>query len=310
MRTRRMSVVAAVLVAASLTASAAFAIAKLPAPGTAAKVASLVAASSKIQKLPKVLIPALDKVANDSPATYYKVTGRCSGPPACVYGATASKTTIVLFGDSHAMMWLPALVPVAKKANDRLLLLWKPGCPDTTITVWDPLTHSTATGCDSYRAAMIAEIKRLAPKLVLLSDRTSDIPGAGNVLTTDAAWQAGLVTTISKLKSSKTKVAVVGDITAFTVILPDCLAAFPNAVQKCAAPNPNPKTRQHFAAERAAAASQGVPYVDPQGWLCTKTCSPVIGNMVGYFDNLHVTATYAAFLATVFGTALKPLLAK
>ena len=264
MRAPRRTVAACALAGATLVASSAFALAKLPAPGTASQVAALVAAAGKVQRLPKPLLPSLGQARTDTPTTYFKVPGKCTGPPACVYGATRARTTIVLFGDSHAMMWLPALVPVAKKANDRLVLVWKPACPDTTITVWDPLTHSTATGCDRFRTAMIGVIRRLAPKLVLLADRTSDIPGAGNVLTTDAAWQSGLETTIAKLKSPTERIAVIGDITAFTEILPDCLAAYPTAVQRCAAPNPNPKTRQHFAAERAAAAAEGVPYLDPQ----------------------------------------------
>ena len=35
----------------------------------------------------------------------------------------------------------------------------------------------------------------------------------------------------------------------------------------------------------------------------------MIGHMVAYSDSLHVTSTYAAYLAAVFGAALAPLLA-
>ena len=92
------------------------------------------------------------------------------------------------------------------------------------------------------------------------------------------------------------------------MILPDCLAAYPTQVQRCSVQNPNPKARQHVAAERAAAAAEGVAYVNPQGWLCTKVCSPVIGRMAAYYDAGHVSSTYAAYLAGVFGKALRPLL--
>ena len=120
-------------------------------------------------------------------------------------GATKGTSTAVLFGDSHAYMWLPAIVPLAKRAGLRLVLLWKPGCPDTTISVWDANAHATSASCDSYRASMLKLIHRLSPKLVLLSNRTTNVPGHASVLTTDEAWRAGLEATIASVKSATTK---------------------------------------------------------------------------------------------------------
>jgi hypothetical protein len=309
-RTRRLLVRSAVIATVLCVAVGALAAAKLPKPGTAAQVASLVAASPTIETLPSNLVPPLSEASTDNAQAYYGVVGReCDGVTKCVFAATKSKTTIVLFGDSHAQMWLPALVPVAERAHDRLALVWRAGCPAATISVWDATTHSIDKGCNTFRSTMIAQIRKLAPALVLIADRTSDIPGANNVLTTDAAWESGEKTTIASLKEKSTKVAVIGDITAFTSAPPECLAANPTAVQRCSAPNPNPKTHQHFAAERAAASFEDVPYLDPQPWLCTSTtCTAVIGNMVAYYDEFHVTATYAEYLSGVWGIALKSLL--
>jgi len=310
-RTRRVLARAAVIAAVLCVAAGALATARLPKPGTPAQVAALVAASTSIEKLPTKLVPPLPQAAQDNAAAYYGVAGReCDGVTKCVFANTTSKRVVVLFGDSHAQMWLPALVPVAAHARDRLVLVWRPGCPAATIGVWNPNTHSVDKGCNEFRSAMIAQIRRLAPAVVLMADRTSDMPGANNVLTTNAAWQAGEEATIAALKGPSTKVAVIGDITAFTVDPPMCLAAYPSAVQQCSAPTPNPKTHQHFAAEAAAASYEGVKYVNPQPWLCTpKTCATVIGSMVAYFDKFHVTATYAEYLSGVWGAALKSLLA-
>ena len=120
---------------------------------------------------------------------------------------------------------------------------------------------------------------------------------------------AGLEHTISLLKTKSTRVAVIGDVTQFNVILPDCLAAEPTHVQACSTPDPNPKIPDHFLAERTAASAMGVPYLNPHPWLCNKVCSPVIGNLLDFYNDNHVTATYAAFLSGVWGTALRPLLA-
>jgi hypothetical protein len=312
MRTRRTLAACAVVALAVVATSVASGQPRLPRPGTPAQVAALVAASSSIQRLPKPLLPPLSGVPADNPAAYYGVAGRhCDGPTKCVFGDRSSTHLIVLFGDSHAQMWLPAFVPVAQAAHDRLALVWESGCPAAAVSVWDAATHATNYQCNTWRKAMIGKIKRASPFLVLLASRTSDIPGPGNRPTTDAAWQAGLEQTIAALRSATTKVAVVGDI---TVLSPEnvvqCLAVYATSVQTCAVKNPNGKTRQHFAAELAAATYEGVPYLDPQPWLCTTTCSPVIGNMVAYWDSFHVTSTYAEYLSGVWAATLKPLLVR
>jgi hypothetical protein len=64
----------------------------------------------------------------------------------------------------------------------------------------------------------------------------------------------------------------------------------------------------HVKDELLAAKAEGVTYINPQGWLCTKKCSPVIGNMVVYYDYLHTSATYAEYLSLVLEAKVKPLL--
>jgi hypothetical protein len=228
--------------AVALLAGVADAAAKLPKPATAGQVAARVAASTSIERLPTGLVPPLGELPSDQPRAYYGVAGReCDGMTSCVFGDRSSRTTVVLFGDSHAMMWLPALVPVALADHVRLVLTWRPGCPAATVTVWDPVDHSVATGCNVWRAAQLHVIAAAHPFLVLLASRTSNIPGAGNRPTTDAAWQAGLEQTISALKSPTTRVAVIGDITALDADAATCLAAYPTSVQRCSVPNPNPR---------------------------------------------------------------------
>jgi hypothetical protein len=296
------------LVAAFLAApSGAGAAARLPTPGTAAQVAALVAASSSIKQLPSNLVPALSQVAADTPGTYYGVAGReCDGLTKCDFGDTKSKELLVLFGDSHAQMWLPALVPIATEEHVKLALVWDPGCPAADVTVWSVTTHSVNKGCNPFRTKMIKQIKKADPFLVLLADRTSDVPGANNKLIADSVWQAGLETTISEVKSTTTKVAVIGDIDAFDAseVIAECLASNSNNVQACSVANPNPTTHEHVAAEMAAASAEHVAYLNPQPWLCTTVCSPVIGNMVAYWDAFHVSSTYAEYLSSVWKSLL------
>jgi hypothetical protein len=161
--------------------------------------------------------------------------------------------------------------------------------------------------CDSWRTKALAGIAAVKPSFVLMSDRSAEVRGTGGALISDAVWQAGETKTITAIKSKGIRLAVIADITAFVQPLPSCLAIHSSNVQKCSVANPNPVSHQHIAQEKAAALAAGVPYIDPQPWLCTTVCSPVIGNMAAYFDAFHVTATYAAFLSNVWSTALAPM---
>jgi hypothetical protein len=114
--------------------------------------------------------------------------------------------------------------------------------------------------------------------------------------------------TITSLKSRTTKVAIIGDITALSQIVPSCLATHPSKVQACSSHNPNSSVPGHQVAEVAAAKKEGIPYINPSPWLCTKTCSPIIGTFIAYSDSDHITFTYASFLSTVLSAKVKLLL--
>jgi len=308
---RVLSAAGALVVALAVLPSSVAAAAEppLPAPGTASQVAALVSASSKIQRLPNNLLPSLFDVVNDDTGTYFPVTQRgCAGTAHCVFGDKRSTTSLVLFGDSHAFMWLPALIPLAVSHHLRLVLIWSASCPAASVTVWNPATNTPNSACNRFRSSSIAAVRALKPALVLLASRTTEVTGPGGAPISDATWKAGLERTITSIASKLTRVAVIGDVTQFSVLLPDCLAAESTHVQACASRDPNPKIPDHFAAEEAAATATHVHYLNPHKWLCAATCSPVIGNYAGYYNDNHVTATYAAFLSTVFGAAVAPLL--
>ena len=60
-----------------------------------------------------------------------------------------------------------------------------------------------------------------------------------------------------------------------------------------------------MAIERAAASAAGVPLVDPNGWLCPSgLCPVVIGHVLVYRDNHHMTETFAAALSDYLVAAL------
>lgn len=283
--------------------------ARLPAPGSPSQVLALVAASDKIEKLPKTLVPSLQNAAYDNASNYYPVIkDECSTSTQCVFGDKSSPTTVALFGDSHAAMWLPPLIYDADALKFRVVLFWFSSCPAATVSVWDASQHEVNEACNSWRTQSLADVEKLSPSLVLLTDRTSAIKGVGGKAIASVTWRSGMEKTISELQAAELKVGLIGDITALTDPMPACLAAHPAKIQDCSSPNPNPGYKTHVADEEAAAKAEDVPYLNPQSWVCTKKCSPVVGNLVVYYDSWHLSATYAEYLALLLENSVKPLL--
>jgi hypothetical protein len=297
--------------AAVLAASIAGAV-KLPAPGTPSQVAKLVATSHTITSLSAKLRGQVANAANDNPGKVYPTTENgCTNPSACVFGDAKAAKAIVLFGDSHAQMWLPAVNRIAAAHKLKLILLFMPQCPAATLNVWLPNYDTSYTACSATRRAWIADLNKSHPLTILLADRTYNVRSAasgGTSTFTEAQWQAGMETTISTLRPSKAHIVVLGDITVLDQSVPSCLAADATSVQSCSVPNPNPARPSRVAAERAAAKVENVTYVDPAPWLCTKTCSPVIGGYIAYYDPFHISVTYDGFLSGVLQIALRKVL--
>jgi hypothetical protein len=274
-------------------------------PGTAAQVKALVAASVTITQLSSSQKRELSKAGSDDAGRIYRI-GNCqkSGAVDCVFGDTTSPHLIVLFGDSHATMWLPSIIPIATTMRLKIVLLSLDGCPVATLKVND----SNNGNCTAFRSAAIKEINHLKPVAVIMSQRTTDYSNY-----TSSQWQAGLTTTLKDLAPSKARFAVIGDDQPFgpanSPSVLQCLAAYPTNVQKCAQANPNKQQPVLNGAERNAIVGAGGRYIDPTPWLCTKsTCSPIIGGFIPYWDSYHVSVTYAQYLSSVVGAALKPIL--
>jgi SGNH domain (fused to AT3 domains) len=308
-RRRRIPVLLTVIAATVLIAGVAGA-KPLPAPGTPSRVAALVKSSHSIRRLPSDLVPPLSSVGSDTAAAwgYWKIARECTTTTKCVYGDTTASKVVVLFGDSHAAMWLPAFDWAGRQLGVRVVLLWTSGCPAADVTVLSDSTGAVNTSCNAFRKRALTEITALAPTYVFTANRTTNVNGPGHVPVPHHFWQLGLESTLKSLLSAKLDVAVLGDVTALTKPNPECLAAYPTHVQHCSSRNPNPAMYTENGAEKAAARTEGVPYVNPEPWLCTRVCSPVVGKYAVYYDWQHVSATYAAFLGQEFERVLESLL--
>jgi hypothetical protein len=271
-------------------------------PGSATEIKNLVAASSKITTL--TTQTSAQDASPQAAFTTYNVGNPlgCFTARQCVFGDTKSHKIVVLFGDSHAVMWLPAMDWIAKQDKLRLVVLWTGNCP----AIWNVAgTNVINTACASFHTSAVRITNSLHPIAVIIGELTEITFHSNGTPLTEAEWQAGLTTTIKKFKA---KVALIEDVVFFNTAVPLCLAANPTNVQACSVPAPNTLHPGQQAAEQAAAKATGATFVKTWPWLCTEICSPIVGNTMTYYDIDHITTDYSAYLSKVLRSALDKVL--
>jgi SGNH domain (fused to AT3 domains) len=307
-RTRALAV--AVMVAAAIAASLVaipLVVGAATPPGSPSQVAALVAAAPSITQLPTDLTPALPAAGSDDALTEYPALNNCIGGAeplsSCTFGDVQGARTMVLFGDSHALMWFPALDAIATAAKWRLVALMAYACPVADVSVWDVVSNSPDVLCPIFRAETIKRIDKLDPKLLVVSEAAITLDAQDQVIT-NAEWTKALERSLGRLHAKSMRRVVIGQ----DELVPNpvaCLAANPTTVQTCSRPEAAPTFLSELAADRAAARAEKAPYLNEVPWLCSATCTDVIGNMVVYNSTGHLTATYDTYLTDVMRLALK-----
>ena len=262
------------------------------APGTPQEVRRLVADSLRLTALSSTVRAQIPHAIGDNAATVLRMPDSCVTATSCVYGDRQGPGAIVLFGDSHARMWIGAIQTLAQQEHLRLIVLGHNGCPLVSLTV----ASSYSPACVSFRHQALLVIQHVRAHVVILTNRTT----YGGF--SPAQWRSALRRTFHEVRASGSPLMMIGDIQEFSQPLPDCLARFRTKVSMCFAHESAGIDR----AERAVARESHVPYIDPRPWLCAKqTCSPVIGNFIAYWNGQHVSYRYSQYLAVVMAQAIR-----
>lgn len=226
----------------------------------------------------------------------------------CRRGDVGSRQVLVVFGDSHARAWIPALEDIAKRAGYATYYLVKPGC--NAASILPDLGSGPFEGCVSWRAWAIEQIEDLQPDIVFVA---SDLPPAvvtsrGTIDDQAAvadAMSAGLVDTIEQLERRVSRIVVVGAPPGMPMGPADCLSTRGADLGDCAFPRSR-RSELLVEAERRAAAIAKVEFIDTLDWFCAEgLCPSVVGSTVTYRDLEHITTAYALQLATPLQQAMR-----
>ena len=256
--------------------------------------------------VPADLAPSLANAANDLPVIY---SDGCHldvptvTPPTCVYGVTSSPVTVVLFGDSHAAQWFPALERLAIQYKWRLESITKSACTPASVTVFNSIVNRTYSECDQWRKLALSRIAAEKPALVVVSTSRAYqmLVNGQQVSSSDRpdVWGKGLTTTLRALAASAAHVVLLGDTPRSVADPASCLSLHLDNVLACAVPFSQAVDLGQITLEANAAAMTQSTFVDPTSWVCrTDPCPPVFGRFLIYRDQGHLTKTYASGLAS------------
>lgn len=311
-------VVALVLAAAispALPAGAAARVSQAAAPAAALATALGSRGATRDAPVPADLRPSVWAATRDYPKPYRDgchVEQEGGAPPytRCLYGDRSAQTTVVLFGDSHALSWFPAAERVAIDRGWRLLSVTMSACTPADIPAYIPRIEAASTACADWREAALDLIARVHPAVVLAAGTrgfaTTD--DHGNVVAgpeRTAIWEAGIRRTIDRLKESAGDVIWIADTPISSPDRPACLASHPRSTLACATPVKYAVNTTWLNEEYYVSQAEGVGFIDPSTWVCpTSPCPAVIGRVQLYRDGGHLTATFMGTLRTRLGRAV------
>jgi peptidoglycan/LPS O-acetylase OafA/YrhL len=282
------------------------------APDPQARLTELLGASGD-GGLPSNLAPSLARVKESRSAVYRDgchVDEASTETPSCVYGDRDSDTVVVLFGDSHAAQWFPAMDRLARAHHWRLVSLTKASCKTAAVTI---ITHGRPyTACDRWRDKAISRIAGLHPALVVVSSSEAG-DAAHPTGDPQRQWTQGYRDVLHRLTATGASVATLLDTPWPRADAVDCAAQYPLALSHCTGHTPEAiRDPARRTALRQAAGATGVTVLDPLPWLCAPTgaCPVAVGDVFVYRDDSHITDAYADDLAPVLDTRLSPLLSR
>ena len=202
--------------------------------------------------------------------------------PRCEYGDVNSERTIVLYGDSHAAQWFPALDLIGKKRGIKIVSLTKSACPSAEV-IKELSSQYQVADCQAFRNSSISRIQELKPLAVILAGM-QPFTAPYSDKSAKSWWLAGEKKVLNRIKSATAYPIYLTDTPLPRVDIPDCLVA--GRGDAC-------DTSRPVDAEVAP----GLIAINPTPWLCNDKCPAVVDGIIAYRDQSHLTVQMSEHLS-------------
>jgi hypothetical protein len=270
---------------------------------TVALVQASVIAARNHMAVPSDLTPELLDLRKDVPdvgACDYERDSR----ELCPMGDPEADRSIVVFGNSHGRMWIPAFDQIGSELGYRAYFFVKPNCGASLVSVGELVPGSPLwPECDDFRTWALEQIATLHPEVVVVASSGPNpalydssgarIPADGE----EDATRAGYVDLFTRLASITDRPVLLRDVPKAEEEPDTCLTTGDPDLGDCMFKPLAASVRDADISEEAAAAT-GTEIVDPTKWLCWENqCPVVIGDVLPYRDRGHLTTIYSRELS-------------
>jgi peptidoglycan/LPS O-acetylase OafA/YrhL len=223
-----------------------------------------------------------------------------SVPKKCVYGDTANPVlTVALVGDSFAGDWFTPLQQIANQRHWKLVTELHSVCPWTSTMMVTPDTGGPYTPCHTWGMSVLHDLlTSIKPDVVITSDypglATIGYPAGGPPSQADIG--AGMAQYWTQLEHHGISVVAIRESPLLGIDEPACVARNPDSTAKCdqSITKAIPAHPPTLYAAAAMAGPVPVPVINMNSLICgPRECSPVVGNVLVFQDNHHLTSTYS-----------------
>jgi peptidoglycan/LPS O-acetylase OafA/YrhL len=208
----------------------------------------------------------------------------------CTYGDVNSDKTIVLYGDSHAAQWFPALEKIATERGIKLLSLTKSACPAVDAPRDDDGGFKYAK-CAEWRKNSYERIQSIRPLAVIMSS-FQYFSAPQKDPNPQEWWRNGQIKLLNSLKGASEHLIYISDTPHPLVDIPSCLAI--RDANECDTSEKSP-----------VLVIPGFEAIDPTPWLCSDICPAVKDSIVAYRDRSHISIAMSLHLKPLLESALK-----
>lgn len=263
------------------------------------QVADAVIEAKQRTPIPKQITPTLPALRKENDRVDYEIPKGCEpsfGPGVtsrlCRLGDPSSKRVVVVFGDSHAQMWMPALVTIAAEENFALVPIVKPGCLVSVLT-----ENRTRWPCHSWYEWATARAHALHPLATVVSFLFSELTTIGSI---DNATRD-----LRSVLAAVPHPVLLADPPGQSHMPTSCLAWAGADMHSCSTSVPD--LYQYLIQELGdVARAGGYPVIPTEQWFCADgICPMVVGGTVTVHDLDHLTPEYSGALASLLGPELK-----
>ncbi len=277
-------------------------------PNPSAPLAAIVEAAAATG-LPSNLDPSLTAIRNDMPVIY---RNNCHAgfsavrPKNCVVGDPESDVVVGVYGDSHAAQWYPAFEKMAIKNGWRLQYYTKRGCPPAEIEVYSSVLGKNYRECGPWRANVLDQMVKDGVKVAIVAHFDRLLSATTKIPPWQKEWRAGLRATLDALDARGIVPVLMEDTPWPGQDVPNCLSQNYAAIGNCSQPV-SQAYRDDMREIRADFQSEGRHVLWVRHLFCSEAvCPNVVGNLLVYRDDNHISQTYASFIAPLLDQVLAP----